>query len=184
MTKPVIHGRDHAPGGSDPIPNWPSSDFPPGFNGEGGYGAGGPWVTVSKTADTTINLDASYGPDPHLFFTSVAGRLYEVELFFVYVSLTTTPGVKVQLGEDTIKRGVLHFTYITNAQGAGTLAMTTDRTNSISFGTTNGLRAGQGRGWYLGGGGVFQFLWAQAGGTAEDTTVKAGSYLRYRTIFP
>lgn len=31
LRRPVIHGRDHAPGGADPIPNWPT----------GGGGGGG-----------------------------------------------------------------------------------------------------------------------------------------------
>lgn len=49
MPKPIIHGRDHAPGGADPIPGWPSG---------GGGGSGiifdqdpqaGDWLQVNTT---------------------------------------------------------------------------------------------------------------------------------------
>jgi hypothetical protein len=141
------------------------------------------WVEVVKGADQS-DTTGTLANDSSLFFTAVAGAVYDVGLYVPYVSPIGggTPDLKCDLGEDTTARGTFSGVGMSTTDTAQNVTVLGDRTATLTFGTAATLRMARITGWHVGNGGTFRFRWAQNTAGANATTVKQGALLRYRRI--
>lgn len=139
------------------------------------------WTTVLKTADESVTNSIALQNDDELFFTTINGGAYRVELALVYASPVggTAPDIKFASGEDANTRG----TWMTTGNSTGDAGQTSgnqhNQSTTVSFGTATQNRVVWASGVYYAGGGTFRILWAQNTANANPTIVRAGSYLRY-----
>jgi hypothetical protein len=141
-----------------------------------------PWTTVVKTVDESVASSSAVQDDDELFFTGVAGALYEVELDIIYASPAGagTPDLKVQFTDGGAITGQL--TQLGPSTGDGGQIFGSVNSSSASFGTGAAKRMLTLRGWQLGTGAAVKLKWAQNTADANPTIVYAGSLLRYRRI--
>lgn len=144
------------------------------------------WTIVRKTVNEDVSSSTVVQNDDELFFQTVAGAVYEVEILLVYVSAVGagTPDLKFDLGEDSAARGVFFpvggFSTADAALATGLLA---NQTATVSLGTSAFDRAALYKGQYApAGGGIFRVRWAQDTSNANATTMRVGSLIRYRRI--
>lgn len=141
--------------------------------------AGGGWTTVIKSADTTRNTNTTTSADPDLQFSLAASTTYAIRIVIKYrtsaagdfkwglsgpASPTEVYGGRID--ENTGGSGTFEA-YPSNAIALGAAGA---RTLLIELTVENGANAG-----------TFTFDWAQNTSDAGPTTVKAGSYIEYRT---
>lgn len=144
---------------------------------------------VRKTADQSVNNSVALINDTELAFATVAASAtYEVTALLIGTSATSgTPNIKLGWASSGST-----FTWSPNAQST---LMTTDSdggTRSIfsnigttrSWGVTNGLTTGARPFGILttNAATTFTLQWAQNTATAENTTIKAGSWVLLRRI--
>lgn len=144
--------------------------------------SGDAWTTVIKPADQSIANQTILQNDTDLFFATVAGAVYRVELYVIYASPAGggTPGMKVALGEDATARGTVHLIGQNSTNTAVSSGVSTNQTSpGINFGTAATNRAIIGVGVHFGNGGTFRWQWAQNTSGANPDIVRAASYLRY-----
>lgn len=161
----------------------------PVVNGGGGGGAGGAayWTEVVKSADQSIANSSTLTNDTELFFTAVAGAIYQVEASLVYGSPAGvgTPDMIAAFGEDTnTLRGMLTSMVMLGATDAIATQSTkaTDQTTTFTLGTAATDRLGWVIGGHIGNGGVFRVKWAQGTSGANATIMRAGATLRYHRV--
>lgn len=142
------------------------------------------WTVVRKGSDTGRNSTTTPTLDPALQFTAASGSTYEAELYVIYVSTAGagTPDIKTAVGEDNVLRGTSFWYGLTTADGATSFFASTATGSTPAWGTATTNRSISIRAQFLGNGGTWGFLWAQNTSNGNDTTVKAGSVLRYRVI--
>lgn len=137
-------------------------------------------VWVTKPSDQSKSSDTTYAADTDLKFT-VATGVYYVMGRVLATSTSATPDIKVQLSWPASSS--ILGSYWSNA-GAGTV-LTEDATSpaiTTNFDiAANGLTLVQFDLVLVAGAtGTFAVEWAQNTSNATATTVKAGSFLRYR----
>lgn len=143
------------------------------------------WTTITKPSDTSRNTTTTVTIDPHLQFTAAANGVYDIEIVGLYLSAAggNVPDFKGVTGEDNQTRGILYFAGISTSDAwqTGTSQSNTSGT-AFGVGTQTTLRGFWLKGLYVGGGGTFGLYWSQFTSNGNDTTLKAGSVLRYRKI--
>lgn len=148
------------------------------------------WTKVTKGSDESVNSSGTgttLQADDALLFTAAASAVYEFEILLIYASPAggATPDLKVALGEDATTRGqsvAYEFFTTSDTATAASGVVACNQTAIFGFGTNAADRVARIRGWYIGNGGTFNVLWAQNTSNANNTTVRAGSTLRYRVI--
>ena len=144
------------------------------------------WTWITKAADESVTSSITPQADDHLFFTTISGALYEIDISLVFASPAggSAPNLRVSFGEDTTIRGA--FSPIGNiAPGDGPASANSvlaNRTAAVSSGSAATNRILQLMGAFSGAGGTFAVLWAQNTSDANAIIVRAGSVLRYRRI--
>jgi hypothetical protein len=147
-------------------------------------GGGGGWdTTVTKAGDESIASSTVLQNDDELFFTTVSGAVYLIELFVIYGSPAGagTPDLKIGVGEDATRRGILFGMGFSNTDGITNVGVWPDQTGTV-WGTAAADRVVYLFGQYIGNGGTFRLLWSQNTSGGNPTIVRAGSVLRYERI--
>lgn len=139
---------------------------------------------VVKAADESATADVVLSADTHLFFATVSGGQYEIEVILVYASPvgSGTPDMKVALGEDGTTRGVSTTPGPDASGGAATSTQVCNSTAVHVFGTDTTNRISRTVATYYAGGANFRVLWAQNTSNANATTLRADSLVRYRRV--
>ena len=142
------------------------------------------WTTVTKTADESVASSTVQQDDDELKFTANAGVLYELELYLIYGSPAGggTPDIKLGMGEDNTIRGSSYGIGLTVGDLALNQALPFGLTSTISFGTAAANRLLKMYGLYYCNGAQFKLQWSQNVSNVNPTIVRAGSFLRYRTV--
>jgi hypothetical protein len=142
------------------------------------------WTTVVKASDQSIASSAVLTNDTELFFATVNGAVYEIEMVLIYGSPAGggTPEIKLAYAEDGTARGTMHSVGYSTADGAQSLGQLVMTTSTTAWGTATGNRPIAVRGAHVGGGGTFHVMWAQSASGVNPTIMRAGSLLRYRRI--
>lgn len=139
------------------------------------------WATVVKTSDTTRNSNTTTSADPALQISLAASTTYAIR---IVVKLRSTAagdfkwglsgpasptevygalvGASIGNANQAFEAYPANYQYVGSSSGAGLLV--------IEMTVENGTNAG-----------TFSFDWAQNTSDAGPTTVKAGSYIEYRT---
>lgn len=153
------------------------------LNGLGAWTQTG-WVVVAKASDESVASSVAVQNDDELFFATVSGAQYQVEIVLVYGSPAGagTPDLKVVVGEDSTARGVVSQQGYSPTDVATFATGAANQTTSFLFGTAAADRVGLLFGTYTGAAGTFRVQWAQNTSGANATIVRAGSVLRYRRI--
>lgn len=140
------------------------------------------FTTVTKVSDESVSSSTSVQNDDELLFTAASGTPYTVTFAVVYASPvgTTTPDIKIDLGEDSTLRGVFQIAYVTSTDSAARTQLESNQTATLAAGTAATKRVIYGWGWHVGAGGTFRVRWAQNTSNSNATTVYAGSILRYK----
>lgn len=143
------------------------------------------WTTVTKASDESVTSSTVLQDDNELFFSTVAGGVYEFEAILIYASPAGagTPDCKVLFAEDATLRGQFGGHALTTADAASTGQSGTG-TGSTAFGlgTAAANRGVKLTGVHTGGGGTLKVQWAQNTSSVNATIMRAGSILRYRRI--
>lgn len=151
----------------------------------GGSGGVDPWTDkVTKLIDETVSASTTIQNDNELFFTTVNNTYYEFDLFVMYLRSGggITPDFQFRVGEDSTFRGDWSGgTWSTNE-----IAVFDEQRIDTDFSKTIGMHTAEIRtfkldGIFRGGGGTLRFAWAPSTNTADIVTVKAGSFMRYRS---
>lgn len=145
----------------------------------------GAWIAVPKNSDQSISSSVSLTNDSELSFATVNGGVYEIEMVIIYANPASggTVDMKVAAGEDATNRGVLLWIGVANNDVSNFVQAPSDQTQASGVGgTATTKRVITMSGGYIGGGGTFHFLWAQATSSGNPTVVYAGSVLRYRRV--
>jgi hypothetical protein len=142
------------------------------------------WTTLHMAGYHSVASATAVANDSELFFATVSGAVYEIEMVLIYGSPagSGTPDIKMTYAEDATDRGaVLAIGY-----SAGNIVQTqgqlTTNVQNTSWGTATGNRTIALRGAHVGGGGTFHVMWAQQTSSVNATIMRAGSLLRYRRI--
>lgn len=144
--------------------------------------SGDAWTTVIKSADQSVASQTAPQNDTDLFFATISGAVYRIELFIIYASPAggATPGFKIALGEDATARGTIHIIGSNSSNAVISSGVSTNGTspglNFITAATNKGI---SGLGVHWANGGTFRFQWAQNTSGVGADIVRAGSYLRY-----
>lgn len=139
------------------------------------------WNTVWKTADTTRNTNTTTSADPDLQFGMLASTTYAIR---IVVKLRSTAAGDFKWGlSGPASPTEVYGSDVAAAQFGNAQTFEAYPTNLSLFGSAagakvlvieltveNGANAG-----------TFSFDWAQNTSDAGPTTVKAGSYIEYRT---
>jgi hypothetical protein len=153
---------------------------PTGPTGATGASGTDPWTYVSKTADESVTSSTALQADNELTFTATSGKAYEIYVILIFANpVGGTANIKVGYGEDATIRGSM--TMVGNG-AAIAVNVLSNQTASATYTTGTANRVIGGLGAYLGNGGTFTVLWAQGTSSANPTTVRAGSQLRYRQV--
>jgi hypothetical protein len=142
------------------------------------------WTVITKAIDTSRNTTTTIAADPELAATLVSGGLYEVELYVIFVSASGggTPDIKMGFAEDATSRGAWFISYLNAADSPALSNQACNNSASVACGTATTNRSAFMRAVYWAAGGSAALYWAQNTSDANDTTVKAGSVMRYRRI--
>lgn len=138
---------------------------------------------VVKTADETVNNSAVLQNDDALAFAIGANEHWFAEAELLVSSPSVNSDLKVAWTTPVGLSAYRAYRH-TNAFGVSETSAPstpyTDPTVGITFGSVNGVWVGYIKAWFLNGAtaGTVQLQWAQNTQTAEDTIVKAGSFLR------
>lgn len=144
-----------------------------------------PWTLVTKASDESLNTNTTLQNDDELLFATVAGGIYEFDCFLLYGSPVGagTPDLKFAAGEDNTSRGNMFVvglsTTDTNNITSGAVRQGTALT---TFGTAAANRLARIHGEFLAVGGTFSIQWAQGTSDANNVTVRATSFMRYRRL--
>jgi hypothetical protein len=145
------------------------------------------WTIVNKTAIETIQSDNTLSNDSALQFSTTANTTYLIEIWALFAS-TAAADFQYTLshsGTTTVIDYYEQRAHATGANGSGTLATypynTSPQTRSLVLATTMFgallfkiyLEVGASSG-------TFGFQWAQVTSNASDTSIKPGSYLKYK----
>lgn len=146
-------------------------------------GGGGPTI-ITKPADTTRNSTAVVAADPDLQLSLSANTRYVVKLFVWYVTGTTADFKYTTSNSATVTSGRSNCTSST----FGTAGSTVVNSNSSVI-STQSVAGTAGTGMLectvviqTTTTGTYAFNWSQDTSNAEDTTVKAGSYISYTSL--
>lgn len=138
---------------------------------------------VYKTADEVVNNSIAFQDDDHLFFTIDANGVYVFEFFLDYFS-GSTPDIKVEWVEPD---GT--FTIRTFYDNSADAAQNINRTETTALWSAGGAGVSTANSIYgvgvirAGGtGGTFKLQWAQSVANASDTTLRKGSWLKYKKL--
>jgi hypothetical protein len=158
-----------------PGPMGPQGD--PGVPGSG-------FTEIRKSVDESVASNINIQDDDVLFFQTVSGVTYEIEMVIIYSSPlgAGTPDFKFDVSEDATARGGIFWEYWDINDSWGTSTRSTIAGQTTTPGTAAIKRACTGYGHHVGGGGILKFRWAQNVSGANPTIVHAGSVLRYRAI--
>jgi hypothetical protein len=148
-----------------------------------------PWTAVIfKAADRSIGGN-SILDDNELFFTTVSGKFYEIDIVVIYSNPTggTAGGISLGGYESTSQmHGALNIfgTGRVTPIGGWLSTTLTDSTLRGAAGTATNKRVAILRGAHAGAGGIFRFEFCQAvsGASGTPVIVHAGSFLRYRLL--
>ena len=142
------------------------------------------WQTIVKAADESVSASTVVQNDDELFFTTISGASYEIELTLIYASPAGggTPDFKFDLGEDATARGAFFVIGFDTADASNTGVFAANQTSTSGGGTATAKRVLSCRGTYQGAGGTFRLRWAQNTSNPNAVTLYAGSVLRYRRI--
>lgn len=134
---------------------------------------------VVKATDETVSSSTTLQADNELTFTTEGNETYIIEYMFVYNS-GAVPDFKFQWVETDGTFLITAESWNTTFQFNG-LTEASAATFSDGFGSNTPLR---GSGIVFAGatGGPFTLNWAQNTSNASNTTVLAGSYLRYHKV--
>lgn len=140
-------------------------------------------LIVTKTADETVNNSSTYQDDDHLKFPIGANEKWYFELVVDLSAPSATSDLKMNW---TVPSGA-SFKWARGDQAAGGTVGSTPTamvTAGLTQGSTNGEIVTQAVGWITNSTapGTAQLQWAQNTQTNEDTTLKAGSFLRLTRI--
>lgn len=151
-------------------------------------GGGGDWTTIIKTGDQTKNTDSTLADDNTLFFTTSANTNYLIQLEILGHSGNATADFKWKLNHTgTTNRGIWEGDVSEGGGGGAAISAIQQITNFNQFTQTNAsqlykilrlnihLHVGAS-------GGTFSFQWAQNTSTGVDTTVYAGSFIKYKSF--
>jgi hypothetical protein len=96
------------------------------------------WTTVIKGSDQSVASSTAVTNDSALFFATVNGAVYEIELVIVHGSPAggTTPDIKFDLGEDNAARGAYASRGVGTSDAISVQNALTDQTTAVAFGTT------------------------------------------------
>lgn len=144
---------------------------------------------IIKAADETINSNATLQDDNELQFAAVAGGSYYIEILLVYGGDSTADlkhGFAVSAGTITrIWRKVVGW-HGTTASGTEAMAAESGvaQTSAMALACAGGDRMVSTihTGFQVGSDCTFKFQWAQNSSNANNTSVFAGSVLRYRRL--
>jgi hypothetical protein len=139
------------------------------------------WDAIIVKPSDEVTSSTIVHDENDFFFTTIANRIYEIVLVIAYVSSSGTPDLKLQIGENTnADTGFVVSAGATTTDGGHGTNIKNIRT-AITYGAFTSVRTLFLDGSILGFGGVWRVQWAanSAGGT---TTIKAGSYMRYRLV--
>lgn len=149
-------------------------------------GGGSGWTTVEKAADESVTSNTTVQDDDELFFATVSGAIYLVEVYLIYGSPAGggTPDFKYTVGEDGTSRGVLQLIsyYSTTNTASSDGAIQSLLGAGTPAGTDTADRMVYLSGWHRGNGGNFKLQWAQNTSNANATIVRAGSQIRYERL--
>ncbi len=142
------------------------------------------WTYVNKTADESVASNTSPQNDDELFFTTVSGAAYEMEVVLIYASPAGggTPDIKMDLGEDGTARGDALGLGIGSTEATASGSILTNQSSTVLHGTAATNRVMKYFVTYVGGGGTFRVRWAQGTSSVNATIVRAGSLIRYRVL--
>ena len=144
------------------------------------------WHTVVKSVAETKNSDTTLADDAELLFPCEAEGIYVFE-HRVFFDTSATPDFKFKVtGPSTPDEVVLRGHYVAVGDTADTdfvdTAFGTEHNVTGTGGTTGGYVEIVGLVNVGAAGGVIDFQWAQNTSDAADTTVLAGSHLRYLKV--
>lgn len=140
------------------------------------------WQIVRKGTDTTRNNNTTESADPDLTFNMLANTTYDIRVVIKYRS-TVTADFKYGLTGPASPTEVYGGRIDENGGGSGTFEGTGYLTGAFASSMNDGARVllieltvenGANAG-------AFAVAWAQNTTHAGPTTVKAGSYIEYRT---
>jgi hypothetical protein len=142
------------------------------------------WTTVVKGSDQSVASSTAVANDSALFFATVNGAVYEIEMVLVYGSPAGggTPDLKIAFGEDATDRGAVHGTGFSSTSTISTAGVLANTGTTSVWGTDTANRGLLVRGAFVGAGGTFHVLWAQNTSGVNATIMRAGSLLRFRRI--
>lgn len=133
-----------------------------------------------KTADETLNNNATLQNDDHLLVALGANETWVFEAYVIFTSAGTSPDLSFEF---TVPAGAtLHWGHVTQWDAALTMQTSNDRTgglpSTIGASSSNRVTVMKGIVRTAGTAGNLQLQWAQATAVAEDTTVRADSYIQ------
>jgi hypothetical protein len=142
------------------------------------------WTTVVKGSDQSVASSTAVANDSALFFATVNGAVYELEMVLVYGSPAGggTPDLKISFGEDATDRGAVQGTGFSSTSTISTAGVLANTGTTSVWGTDTANRGLLVRGAFVGAGGTFHVLWAQNTSGVNPTIMRAGSLVRYRRI--
>ena len=144
-----------------------------------------PWTgEVVKTSDESVSSSTTMQNDDQLLFTTVSGKVYEIEAVIIYASPAGAgvPDFKVGIAEDATPRGAFrgNFLSVINSPTSGNIS--SDTSTFATAGTATTERVVSFVGWIVGNGGTLNTFWAQNTSDANAVIVRAGSVLRWRKL--
>jgi len=143
------------------------------------------WATVTKGSDESRNTTTTLAVDGELVTPALtSGKVYEFEALIIYASPVGggTPDIKITFGEDTTPRGDWHYLGETTTGAVAHGGTLTENDNAAAFGTKTNKWCVKVTGFHISNGGAFGLYWAQNTSNGNDTTVYAGSRLRYKQV--
>lgn len=145
-----------------------------------------PFIVARKTADTTINNDSTVNDDPHLLLPVAASQRLFVEGYLLFTGASATADFKITWsGPAGMTAAWSPYGTATafgfNASAAGASPGAAEAlTNQVALGAFAGTYWVAIAGLFTNSttAGTLTFRWSQNTATVEDSTLKAGSFLR------
>lgn len=147
-----------------------------------------PYTYVVKSADQSVASSTTLTNDSELFFSAVSGTsyLFDCVMFYSNAGGGTADFKFAMLGEDGTQRGAYSNVVGTTTADGGMTVVSTGIANApsgTSYGTAAIVRMLLVTGYYIAASNFnLRVQWCQVTSDPSATVVKAGSYLRYRTV--
>jgi hypothetical protein len=145
------------------------------------------WTTIVKSADESVTSSATLQPDNHLTFSASANSVYLIEVAAVYLSTVSNTG-NFQAAFGLPTSATVRGKVACYAQNTDTYGETSGDLTNAALGPARAMierrifRMYDAHILVLSSAGVVAFQWAQLTSSANPTTVKQGSLLRYRRL--